>query len=354
MSFTSFRSFPSFRSFRSFPSFPSFPSFLFSLFFLLFPIHTHAVNILNASYDPTREFYDDYNEHFRKYWKRETGQDVFVKQSHGGSSKQARAVIDGLKADVVTLALAYDIDVIASKKLIAEDWQKRLPFNSSPYNSIIVFLVRKGNPKQIRDWDDLIRDDVSVITPNPKTSGGARWNFLAALGYAMRQNQNDRAKAKAFMEKLFARVPILDTSARGATISFSQRLMGDVLIAWENEAFLAKKSLSHKEYEIVIPSLTIITEPPVSVVDAVVDRQKTRPIAEAYLQQLYSPEAQRMAAKHFYRPSDKQILAEFSTLFPKTETITIADFGGWERAQKEFFSDGGMFDQIYLHHGDKR
>lgn len=306
-----------------------------------------TVELLNASYDPTREFYDGYNEYFRKYWKAKTGVDVFVKQSHGASSKQARAVIDGLNADVVTLALAYDIDRIAEHNLIIKDWQKNFPYNSCPYTSIIVFLVRKGNPKNIKDWDDLVRDDVTVITPNPKTSGGARWNFLAAYGYALQSYHGDKKKAELFMQKLFTRVPILDTGARGATISFSQRTMGDVLIAWENEAYLARQSLAHKAFEIITPSLTIIAEPPVAIVDTVVDRQKTRIIAQEYLEQLYAAEPQRMAAKNFYRPSDPAIFAEFTDRFPKTKTITIDYFGGWEAAQKTLFNDGGLFDQIY-------
>lgn len=333
--------------------------FLLLLFFLLSffsPAAAENIELLNVSYDPTREFYDGYNEYFRLYWKKKTGQNLFIKQSHGASGKQARSVIDGLNADVVTLALAYDIDKIAAHHLIPENWQQRLPHNSCPYRSIIVFLVRKGNPKHIKDWDDLTRDDVSVITPNPKTSGGARWNFLAAYAYALQSANGDKEKADTFMRDLFARVPILDTGARAATITFSQRTIGDVLIAWEDEAHLAKKKLAHKGFEIIIPSLTIVTEPPVSIVDTVVDRQKTRLVAEEYLNQLYSPEAQRMAAAHFYRPTDKTILNEFLQFFPEAKTVTIETFGGWEAAQEKFFQNGGLFDTIYqqIHEGKKK
>jgi len=305
--------------------------------------------LLNVSYDPTREFYAAYNEAFAAHWKKETGEDVTIEASHGGSGKQARAVIDGLEADVVTLALAYDIDQIAEKGgLIAPDWQKRLPHNSSPYTSTIVFLVRKGNPKGIHDWADLVKDGVEVITPNPKTSGGARWNYLAAWGYALKQPGGDEAKAQEFVAQLYKHVPVLDTGARGSTTTFVQRGIGDVLLAWENEALLAIKELGPDQVELVVPSLSILAEPPVAVVDKVVDEKGTRKQAEAYLNYLYSPEGQELAAKNFYRPADPKVAAEHEKDFPKVSTFTIGElFGSWKDAQQKHFNDGGVFDRIY-------
>ena len=304
---------------------------------------------LNVSYDPTRELYQDFNKAFAKSWKQQGGQEVTFKQSHGGSGKQARGVIDGLEADVVTLALAYDIDEIHDQaKLIPENWQKRLPNNSSPYTSTIVFLVRKGNPKKIKDWNDLVKPGVAVITPNPKTSGGARWNYLAAWAYALKQKGGSDATAKAFVAKLFKNVPVLDSGARGSTTTFVQRGQGDVLLAWENEAFLAVNELGKDKFEIVVPSLSILAEPPVSVVDKVVDRKGSRKLAEAYLVYLYSPEGQEIAAKNYYRPRDKKVAAKYAKQFPKVKLVTIDDtFGGWRKAQKIHFADGGVFDQIY-------
>jgi sulfate transport system substrate-binding protein len=306
--------------------------------------------LLNVSYDPTRELYQDFNKAFARQWKLKTAQDLVVKQSHGGSGKQARGVIDGLDADVVTLALAYDIDEIHNKaKLIPANWQKRLPGNSSPYTSTIVLLVRKGNPKKIRDWDDLVKPGVKVITPNPKTSGGARWNYLAAWAYALRQKGGNVAKAKDFVTRLYRNVPVLDSGARGATTTFVQRGQGDVLVAWENEAFLAVKELGKDRFEIVVPSLSILAEPPVTLVDKVVDRKGTRKLAEEYLKYLYSPEGQEIAARHYYRPYDKKVTAKYARQFPTLRLVTIDDtFGGWARAQKIHFSDGGIFDQIYV------
>jgi sulfate transport system substrate-binding protein len=304
------------------------------------------VKLLNVSYDPTRELYQDLNTAFAKRWKNETGQTVTVQQSHGGSGAQARAVIDGLEADVVTLALAYDIDAIAEKGLLARDWQQRLPNNASPYTSTIVFLVRKGNPKGIKDWNDLVRPDVKVITPNPKTSGGARWNYLAAWGYALK-NGGDDAKARAFVTQLYRNVPVLDTGARGSTITFVQRGLGDVLLAWENEAFLAINELGKDKLEIVAPSVSILAEPPVAVVDKVVDRRRTRQAAEAYLQFLYTREGQEIAAKHYYRPRLDAVAAANDDRFPKIALFTIDDtFNGWAAAQKTHFAEGGVFDQI--------
>ena len=307
------------------------------------------VTLLNVSYDPTRELYQDYNAAFAKYWKAKSGDNVTIKQSHGGSGKQARAIIDGLEADVATLALAYDVDQLSEKgKLIPKDWQKRLQHNSSPYTSTIVFLVRKGNPKKIKDWNDLVKPGISVITPNPKTSGGARWNYLAAWAYALKQNNNDEAKAKEFVGKLFKNVPVLDSGARGSTTTFVERGIGDVLLAWENEAFLAKKELGPDKVEIVVPSLSILAEPPVTVVDKVVDKRKTRKVAEAYLQYLYSEEGQEIAAKNYYRPTLESVAKKYEAQFPKVSLITIDDvFGGWAKAQKTHFADGGVFDQIY-------
>jgi len=307
-----------------------------------------TLELLNVSYDPTREFYDDFNKQFIAYWKKKTGQDVSISQSHGGSGKQARAVIDGLKADVVTLALAYDIDVIAEKgKLLPQDWQSQLPNNSSPYTSTIVFLVHKGNPKHIKDWDDLIRSDVQVITPNPKTSGGARWNYLAAWAYAKDKFGGDEAKIKEFVGKLYKNVPVLDTGARGSTTTFVQRNIGDVLIAWENEAFLSEGESGKGQFEIVRPSISILAEPPVAVVEKNATRKGTTEVAKAYLQYLYTPEAQELAAKYYYRPSDPAVAAKYTSRFPKMNTVTVADFGGWKDAQKKHFDDGGTFDQIY-------
>ncbi len=307
------------------------------------------VELLNVSYDPTRELYDDYNALFTKYWKAKTGDDVEIKQSHGGSGKQARSVIDGLPADVVTLALAYDIDSIASKgQLLSPQWQSKLPHNSSPYSSTIVLLVRKGNPKHIRDWNDLVRPGVQVITPNPKTSGGARWNYLAAYAYALKQNNNDKAKANEFLKQLLKNVPVLDTGARGATTTFVQRGIGDVLIAWENEAYLAINEIGKDKFDIIIPSLSILAEPPVAVVDKVANKKGNYELAKAYLNYLYSPEAQTLIGKHYFRPSNPDVAKKFSSTFPKVNLVTIRDFGGWKSAQKEFFDDGGAFDQIYL------
>mgnify|MGYP000867440686 FL=1 len=308
------------------------------------------VTILNVSYDPTRELYQEYNEAFVKYWKNKTGQDVTVQQSHGGSGSQARTVIDGNEADVVTLALAYDIDSInKNKELINKEWQKRLPDNSTPYTSTIVFLVRKDNPKNIKDWDDLIKPGIQVITPNPKTSGGARWNYLAAWGYALKKNNNDEQKAREFVKALFENVPVLDSGARGSTTTFVERGIGDVLIAWENEAFLSINELGKDKFKIVVPSISILAEPPVSVVDSVVDKKGTREVAEAYLEYLYSDEGQEIAAKNYYRPRNEAIAKKFENQFPKINLFTIDEvFGGWGKAQKEHFDDGGVFDQIYV------
>ncbi len=307
------------------------------------------ISLLNVSYDPTRELYQEYNVAFAKYWKAKTGDDVTVKASHGGSGKQARSIIDGLEADVATLALAADIDALATKAdLIPANWQSRLKLNSSPYTSTIVLLVRKGNPKNIRDWSDLIKPGVAVITPNPKTSGGARWNYLAAWGYGLKHNNNDQAKAQAFVAQLYANVPVLDSGARGSTTTFTGRGIGDVLITWENEAFLALKELGADKYQIVVPSLSILAEPPVTVVDKNVDRHGTRKIAEAYLNYLYSPEGQEIAAKNYYRPTDEKVAKKYAQQFPKLNLITIdAVFGGWAKTQKTHFADGGVFDQIY-------
>lgn len=307
------------------------------------------VTLLNVSYDPTRELYQDFNAAFAKYWKAKTGHTVMVEQSHGGSAKQARAVIDGLQADVVTLALAYDIDAISEHAgLLPADWQKRLPENSTPYTSTIVFLVRKGNPKHIKDWDDLVKPGISVITPNPKTSGGARWNYLAAWAYALNQPGGNDDKAKDFVQRLYKNVPVLDSGARGSTTTFVQREIGDVLIAWENEAFLSLKELGPDKVEIVVPSMSILAEPPVAVVDKVVDKKGTRNVAEAYLKYLYTPEGQEIAAKNYYRPRLDSVAKKYASTFPKLKVVTIDDvFGGWQKAQKRFFADGGVFDQIY-------
>lgn len=307
------------------------------------------VSLLNVSYDPTRELYQDFNKSFAAQWKSKSGDDLKIKQSHGGSGKQARAVIDGLAADVVTLALAYDIDEIAQRGLIARDWQKRLPNNSAPYTSTIVLLVRKGNPKNIRDWNDLARPGVSVITPNPKTSGGARWNHLAAWGYALKQPGGNEKTAQEFLSRLYKNVPVLDSGARGSTTTFVERGIGDVLITWENEALLAIKELGPDKVEIVIPSLSVRAEPPVTIVDKVADRRGTRKVAEAYLQHLYSDEGQEIAARHYYRPVNEKIAAKYASQFPKLKLLTIDEIaGGWTKAQKSHFADGGIFDQIYL------
>jgi len=307
------------------------------------------ITLLNVSYDPTRELYADYNKAFAQYWKAKSGDTVTIKSSHGGSGKQARSVIDGIDADVVTLALAYDIDEISEKaKLLSPDWQKRLPHNSSPYTSTIVFLVRKGNPKHIKDWDDLIKPGVAVITPNPKTSGGARWNYLAAWAYALKKGGTDAA-ARDYIAKLFKNVPVLDSGARGATISFVERGLGDVLLAWENEALIAEKEWGPDKFEIVAPSLSILTEPPVAVVDKVVDRRGTRKAAEAYVNYLYSDAGQEIIAKNFYRPINPKIAAKYAAQYPKLNLVTVDNtFGGWQKAQKEHFADGGSFDQLYL------
>jgi sulfate/thiosulfate-binding protein len=305
------------------------------------------VKLLNVSYDPTRELYQDFNAAFAKSWLAKTRQRVTVQQSHGGSGKQARSVIDGLEADVVTLALAYDVDAIAKAGLLPVNWQKRLPHNSSPYTSTIVFLVRKGNPKGIKDWADLARPGVSVITPNPKTSGGARWNYLAAWGYALRQPGGTEDKARQFVGELYKKVPVLDSGARGSAITFVRRQIGDVLLAWENEANLALKE-SPGQLELVVPSVSILAEPPVAVVDTVVDRRGTRALAEAYLQYLYTPEGQEIAARHHYRPRDQKVAARFAGTLAKVKLFSIdEDFGGWQKAQKTHFADGGVFDQLY-------
>ena len=307
------------------------------------------VELLNVSYDPTREFYEDFNAAFAKDWKAKTGQDVTIKQSHGGSGKQSRAVIDGLEADVVTLALAYDIDSISEKAdLLPKNWQSRLPDNSAPYTSTIVFLVRKGNPKGIKDWGDLVKPGVSVITPNPKTSGGARWNYLAAWGYALRLPGGNAATAQEFVSKLYKNVPVLDSGARGSTTTFVERGLGDVLVSWENEAYLATNELGKGKFEIVTPSVSILAEPPVAVVDKIAKKHGTTEVATAYLKYLYSPEGQELAAKHYYRPTSKEVAAKYASQFANTKLFTVDEvFGGWSKAQKTHFADGGIFDQIY-------
>lgn len=309
-----------------------------------------SVELLNVSYDPTRELYTKFNESFVKYWKEKTGQDVTIDQSHGGSGSQAQAVIGGLDADIVTLALGYDIDAISKTGLINEDWQARYKENSAPYTSTIVFLVRKGNPKNIKDWDDLTRDGVSIVTPNPKTSGGARWNYLAAWAYASKKYNGDEKSIKDFMSKLYSNVVVLDSGSRGATTSFVRRELGDVLIAWENEAMLSLQQLGKDNYEIVTPSLSILTEPSVAVVDEVADKRGTKEVAEAYLEYLYTKEGQELVAQNYYRPRDKEVAGEYKDAFPNLDLVTIDDplFGGWKKAQLTHFSDGGTFDQIYI------
>ena len=318
---------------------------------LTLPGHVAAadISLLNVSYDPTRELYQDFNAAFAKFWKARTGDSVTIKQSHGGSGKQARSVIDGLEADVVTLALAYDVDALAQHgKLIPPSWQSRLASNSAPYTSTIVFVVRTGNPKGVRDWDDLVKPGISVITPNPKTSGGARWNYLAAWGHALRQSKGDEARARDFVTRLYRNVPVLDSGARGSTTTFAQRGLGDVLIAWENEAFLAVKEFGKDKLEIVVPSVSILAEPPVTVVDKVVDRRGTRVVAQAYLDYLYSEEGQEIAARHFYRPRLARVAAKHGGQFTRVSLFTIDEvFGGWAKAQPRHFADGGVFDEIY-------
>ena len=305
--------------------------------------------LLNVSYDPTRELYKDINDAFTKQWTAKGGKALTIRQSHGGSGKQARSVIDGLEADVVTLALGYDVDALHERgRLIPKDWQKRLPHNSAPYTSTIVFLVRKGNPKAIKDWPDLVKPGISVVTPNPKTSGGARWNYLAAWGYVLKQPGGDETKARDFLAKLFRNVPVLDTGARGALTTFTERGIGDVMISWENEAYLAVKELGEGKFEIVVPSVSILAEPPVTIVDKIVDRRGTRAAAQAYLEFLYTPEAQEIIGRHYYRPRLEAAAKKYASQFSKVELVTIdAQFGGWQKAQAKHFADGALFDQIY-------
>lgn len=306
-------------------------------------------SLLNVSYDPTRELYKDFNAVFANHWKKQTGETLAIKTSHGGSGKQARAVIDGLEADVVTLALAYDVDAIAQKGLIAPNWIKRLPDNSAPYTSTIVFLVRKGNPKNIKDWNDLAKPGIDVITPNPKTSGGARWNFLAAWGYALKQPGGNDQKARELVTRIYKNVKVLDSGARGSTTTFVERGLGDVLIAWENEAYLSVKELGPDKFDIVTPSISILAEPSVAVVDKVVDKRGTRRVATAYLEYLYSPIGQEIAARHYYRPRNKEVASRYANQFAKIKLFTVDQvFGGWEKAQKTYFGDGGIFDQIVI------
>jgi len=316
---------------------------------LLSPLPARGdVTLLNVSYDPTRELYQDFNAAFAAYWKGKTGEKVTINQSHGGSGKQARAVIDGLEADVVTLALAYDIDAIAQAGLLPRTWQARLKDNSTPFTSTIVFLVRKGNPKGIKDWGDLVKPGVAVVSPNPKTSGGARWNYLAAFGYALKKNAGDDAKAREFVTRLYKNVPILDTGARGATVTFVERDIGDVLVAWESEALLAAHDLGKGKVEIVVPSMSILAEPPVALVDRVATKHKTREAAQAYLDYLYAPEGQEIAARHYYRPRLAAVATKYAAQFPKLTLFTVDEvFGGWAKAQKTHFADGALFDQIY-------
>jgi sulfate transport system substrate-binding protein len=324
-------------------------TFLAALGLSLASAEAKEIKLLNVSYDPTRELYQDFNAAFAKHWKEKTGDTLNIQQSHGGSGKQGRAVIDGLQADVVTLALAYDIDAIAERgRLIPADWQKRLPNNSSPYTSTIVFLVRKGNPKGIKDWDDLIKPGVSVVTPNPKTSGGARWNYLAAYGYELKRSGGDVLKARAFLQKLYKNVPVLDTGARGATTTFVQRGIGDVLIAWENEAILALKELGKGELGLIVPSISILAEPPVAVVEKVAKKHSTEDVAKAYLEYLYTDAGQEIAAKHYYRPRNEAVAKKHAEVFPNVKLFTIEDtFSGWANAHKTHFAEGAIFDQIY-------
>lgn len=338
---------------RNFIKFPLAASLIAGLSLSVLPtLPAHAqgaapVQLLNVSYDPTRELYVNFNQAFAKHWKATQKQDVSIKQSHGGSGKQARSIIDGIEADVATLALAGDIDALVKNGSVKPDWQKRLPHNSAPYNSTIVFLVRTGNPKAIKDWDDLVKPGTQVITPNPKTSGGARWNYLAAWEFAKRKYGGE-AGARDFITKLYKNVPVLDTGARGSTVTFVQRNLGDVLLAWENEAYLALKEFGPEKFQIVVPSLSILAEPSVAVVDKVVDKKGTRAVAEAYLKYLYSEEGQRIAGQNFYRPTDAKVAGEFAKQFPKLELFTIDQaFGGWAAADKAHFADGGSFDQIY-------
>ncbi len=313
------------------------------------PAVAKDISLLNVSYDPTRELYQEYNALFARHWKDKHGDNVVIRNSHGGSGKQARSVIDGIDADVVTLALAYDIDAIAQKaRLLPVAWQKRLRLNSAPYTSTYIFLVRKGNPKGIKDWGDLVKPGVSVITANPKTSGGARWGYLAAWGYALKQPGGSPATAEAFVGELFANVPVLDSGARGSTVTFAERGIGDVLLAWENEAHLSLKEFGEGKFDIVYPSVSILAEPPVALVDKNVDKHGTREVAQAYLEYLYSPPAQELAARHFYRPTDPQVAAKYAGQFPQLSLFTVDEvFGGWARAQADHFSDGGIFDRIY-------
>jgi sulfate transport system substrate-binding protein len=306
------------------------------------------ITLLNVSYDPTREFYAEFNKAFIAHWKETRLETVTIQQSHGGSGKQARSLIDGLRADVVTLALAYDIDAIAERaRLLPRDWQKRLPNNSAPYTSTIVFVVRKGNPKGITDWDDLVRADTSVVTPNPKTSGGARWNYLAAWAYALGKG-NQEARAREFVSKLFRNVPVMDSGARGSTTTFVQRGIGDVLLSWENEALLILRTFGRDRFEIILPSLSILAEPPVALIDSVADRKGTRAVAQAYLEFLYSETGQDIAARHFYRPRSEQVMARYAAQFPKVNRVTVDEvFGGWHEAQKTHFAEGGVFDRIF-------
>jgi len=326
----------------------TFLTFLAAILFACSPTQKKAT-LLNVSYDPTRELYSEINAAFAKQWQAKNAETIELKQSHGGSGKQARSVIDGLQADVVTLALAYDIDSISEKaKLLPADWQKRLPNNSTPFTSTIVFLVRKGNPKAIKDWADLAKPGVAVITPNPKTSGGARWNYLAAWGFALKQNGNDSAKAKEFVANIFKNVPVLDTGARGSTTTFAERGIGDVLVTWENEALLSLKEAGGDKFEIIVPSVSILAEPPVALIDKVVDKHGTRALAQAYLEFLYTPEGQEIAAKNFYRPRDTGVSAKYAAQFPDLTLFNIDEtFGGWAKAQAAHFADGGTFDQIY-------
>jgi sulfate/thiosulfate transport system substrate-binding protein len=334
---------------KTHPLLKTLPALILSVAIGLTTTNAKEIRLLNVSYDPTRELYTEFNAAFAKHWKEKTGDTVIIQQSHGGAGKQARSVIDGLQADVVTLALAYDIDMIAEKaKLLPVDWQKRLPHNSAPYTSTIVFLVRKGNPKGIKDWDDLVRPGILVITPNPKTSGGARWNYLAAWAFALEKNGNDEAKAREFITRLFKNVPVLDSGARGATTTFAQRGIGDVFLSWENEAFLAIKEFGADKLEIVLPSLSVLAEPPVTLVDRNARRKGTEAVAQAYLEYLYSDEGQEIAGKHFYRPRSEKAAAKYATQFTQVRLITIDDvFGGWQKAQKTHFADGGIFDQIF-------